>query len=374
MTWKIIHITTNHPRDDSRIRAKMVQSLHQRRPGSVQLFVQDGLGLEIDPAGFKIVDTGPRLHRLSRALRGGWRMFRAVLRAQPTIVHFHDPEFLPWAILLSMAGVRVVYDVHEDYPEAISKNYSLSPMVRRVLPQVVRVFEWVGARTFSGIVAVTPKIATRFPPKKTVQVRNWPVVGEFAAPSARPMVDRPLEVAYIGSITENRNIFGMLDAMSAAHETGAVLRLAGCFSPSEDLAKARAHPAWNRVKFDGWVSRQGVADILSSVRGGLVVLKPVEHEMLTYPIKLFEYMAAGVPVISSDFPLWRAFVEDAQCGLLVDPLKPDEIANAIRWILENPEEAHAMGLRGRAAVLKKYDWDREVEELLRLYQRISEEA
>lgn len=133
---------------------------------------------------------------------------------------------------------------------------------------------------------------------------------------------------------------------------------------------ARAHRGWQNVRFDGWVSREGVADILASARAGLVVLKPIKHEMLGLPIKLFEYMAAGVPVIASDFPLWRKIVEDAGCGLLVDPLKPDEIADPIRWIVRHPEEAAEMGARGRAAVLTRYNWEQESEVLFQLYDRI----
>ena len=100
------------------------------------------------------------------------------------------------------------------------------------------------------------------------------------------------------------------------------------------------------------------------------MLKPVEHEMLTLPIKLFEYMAAGVPVIASDFPLWREIVDSVGCGVLVDPNKPEEIAAAMRWMLENPEETETMGQRGRAAVLKQFNWDNEAETLIQTYESI----
>ena len=87
----------------------------------------------------------------------------------------------------------------------------------------------------------------------------------------------------------------------------------------------------DRVHFEGRVSRAGVAQILASSRAGLVVLKLVAHEMEAYPIKLFEYMAAGLLVISSDFPIWRGVVE-GKCGLLVDPEKTNEITKAMQWI------------------------------------------
>lgn len=366
----IIHFTTVHPRDDSRIRSKMVASLHRRFPGQVALYVQDGLGDETDAAGFRIIDTGPRLRRLRRMSLGGWRMMRAVIRARPRIAHFHDPELLPWAVFLRLFGIKVVYDVHEDYPEAITQNYRLPNVARKLLPPVVRVVEWLGAKFINGIVLCAPTIAWRFPSYKSIIVHNYPMASEFHAPGDQPMRTRPPEVAYIGTITLNRNILGMIDAVELARDSGAVLRLAGHFTVASDEAVARAHPGWKRVQFDGWVSRQDVADILKSVRAGLLLIKPIKHEMVSYPIKLFEYMAAGVPVIASDFPVWREFVAKAGCGILVDPMDPEAIAHAIRWMIDNPDEAQAMGERGRRAVLDEYSWENEADTLFQFYEQL----
>lgn len=368
---EIIHFSTVHFRDDSRIRSKMMSSLQTRYPGMVALYVQDGKGDEIDAYnGYPVVDTGPRMRRLSRMSRGGWRMFRAVLKARPKIAHFHDPELIPWGVLLRLCGIRVIYDVHEDYPEAVRGNFRLPPFLRKTMPMVVGFIEWASAPFFSAIVAATPTILERLPSQKSVLVRNWPMMHEFYAPSGIPMRERPREFAYIGSITFQRNIIGMLDAVEMAHEGKAVLRLAGDFIISSEEATAREHPGWKDVRYDGWVSRSEVAQILNTARAGLVVLQPVERFKLAYPIKLFEYMAAGIPVIASNFPLWREFVDEARCGLLVDPERPEEIAKAMLWMIDNPEEAEAMGRRGRAAILERYNWDQEADALIQSYERI----
>lgn len=367
----IVHFSTVHPRDDSRIRAKMMSALSETYAGRVSLFVQDGRGDERDSvAGYDVIDTGPRLHRITRMSLGGWRMFRAVLRARPRVAHFHDPELIPWAVALRLFGLRMIYDVHEDYPEAVSENYRLPKAVRTVLPPIVRLFEWASMPFFSTIVTVTPQIQKRFDSRKTILVRNFPMVREFHEPADTPMRERPGEFAYIGTITRNRNIIGMIEAAGAVKNPNVVLRLAGHFPVAADKDAAMGHPAWDRVRFDGWVSRDGVADILANARAGLVVLKPVAHEMQTLPIKLFEYMAAGVPVISSDFPIWRKIVEEAGCGLLVDPDQPAQIAEAMQWIIDNPEQAQLMGQRGREAVLACYNWERESETLIQAYGKI----
>lgn len=367
----IIHFTTVHPRDDSRIRSKMMSALSERYPRCVSLFVQDGRGDESDQvAGYEVVDTGPRLRRIKRMSVGGWRMFRSILRARPRIAHFHDPELIPWAVALRLFGIRIIYDVHEDYPEAVTENYRVPKALRTILPPFVRLLEWASMPFFSAIVTVTPQIQQKFNKSKTILVRNFPMVREFHQPADTPMRERPGEFAYIGTITRNRNIIGMIEAVGAVKDTDVVLRLAGHFPVAADRDAAIGHPSWNRVRFDGWVSRDGIADILANARAGLVVLKPVAHEMQTLPIKLFEYMAAGVPVISSDFPIWRQIVDDAGCGLLVDPNKPKQIAEAMQWMMDNPELAQVMGQRGREAVLKRFNWERESETLIQAYDRI----
>jgi len=88
------------------------------------------------------------------------------------------------------------------------------------------------------------------------------------------------------------------------------------------------------------------------------------------PNKIFEYMIAGLPVIASNFPLWKEIVEGNNCGICVNPLDPKEIANAIKYLIDHPDEARAMGENGRRSVLEKYNWEKESEKLIRLYEEI----
>ncbi|MDP3971953.1 MAG: glycosyltransferase family 4 protein [Candidatus Nanopelagicales bacterium] len=364
----IIHFTTVHPRDDSRIRSKELASLAKAFSGNVALYVQDGLGDEIDPDhGYRVVDTGPRLRRIPRMVLGGWRMVRAVAKARPKVAHFHDPELLPWAIFLGLFGVKVIYDVHEDMPRQARHNPGLPPVMQRLLPPFVSLAEWIGARLISGLVAPTQVIVDRFPASKTILVRNFPLLDELHVPDPTPMRLRPLEFTYIGSISEVRNIFSMIKAVTYVHPS-AHLRLAGDFAVSETRQQAMKMPEWSSTRFEGWLSREGVAQVLADGRAGLVILKPVEHEMVTLPIKLFEYMAAGLPVISSDFPVWREIVDSAGCGLMVDPLDMDAIVAAMQWIADHPDEAEAMGRNGRRAVEERYSWEREGNTLVAFYR------
>ena len=81
-------------------------------------------------------------------------------------------------------------------------------------------------------------------------------------------------------------------------------------------------------------------------------------------------MAMGLPVIASNFPLYREIAEGAKCGICVDPLNPEEIAGAIRCIIEHPAEAEQMGKNGRKVVEERYNWGMEEKKLLYLYQEL----
>ncbi|MBZ0253555.1 MAG: glycosyltransferase, partial [Candidatus Methylomirabilis sp.] len=142
----------------------------------------------------------------------------------------------------------------------------------------------------------------------------------------------------------------------------------GSFDLPSTEAATRATPGWDRVDFRGFQGRREVAAALAEARAGLTLFLPLPNHVAAQPNKLFEYMAAGLPLIASDFPLWRAIVAGANCGLLVEPLDPRAIAAAIEQILEHPDDADKMGRRGREAVYARYNWNVEAEKLLRFYE------
>jgi glycosyltransferase involved in cell wall biosynthesis len=372
----IIHFTTVHARTDTRIRVKQAASLAAETGGRVALFVQDGQGGEKDTTtGLEVVDTGPRLS--SRSLRmslGAWRMWRAVRRARHKVAHFHDPELIPVGLLLKLSGVKVVYDVHEDVPRQILGKFWIPVVFRKTVAWAMEAVEWIAGRCFDAIVPATSKIANRFPVDKTVVVQNFPLLQELVVPDSVPYDERPPHFAYVGGITRARGAKEMVAAIGILSCGNAVLRLAGAFSPQNLQAEIEGLEGWKRVDFLGWADRKQVAGLLGNVRAGLVLFQPGPNHCSAQPNKMFEYMAAGLPVIASDFALWREIVDGAGCGILVDPQDPDAIARAMQWMLDHPDEAEAMGRRGRAAVEEKYNWEREAEKLIGLYKELMQES
>ncbi|MGB4182188.1 MAG: glycosyltransferase, partial [Dethiobacteria bacterium] len=218
-----------------------------------------------------------------------------------------------------------------------------------------------------------PKIAERFPSKKTVVVQNFPVLGELSIDHPIAYLERPPIVTYMGGITRVRGINEIVRAMGMLpNDMKVKLILAGSFDPLQLKDEVSRQHGWEKVEYCGWQSRERLKSILSKTRVGLVVLHPVTNYLESYPVKLFEYMSAGIPVVASDFPLWREIVEGVGCGLLVDPLNPEEIAKAILWLFQHQAEARAMGERGQKAINERYNWAIESKKLLQAYRELME--
>lgn len=367
-TVKVVHLTTVHPHYDVRIFHKQAKSLAQAGY-DVTLIAQHDKNEVID--GVRIIALPRPRNRFVRIFGLAWRVFWLALRERADIYHFHDPELICVGILLRIQRKRVLYDVHEDVPRQILSKHWIPLRLRRPVSEVAGLAEKVAAWALNGIVAATPAIAARFPARKTVNVQNFPILGELAVSQPIPYDRRPPDLAYVGGIADIRGAKEMIQAMELLPgNLNARLFMAGSFSPPALEQELRSLPDWSQVEFLGWQSRSQVADLLGRVRAGLVVLRPVINYIDSYPVKLFEYMSAGIPIVASDFPLWREIVTGNGCGLVVNPLDPQAIAGAVLWLLRHPEEAEAMGKRGQQAVWERYNWAVEAKKLLAFYEKV----
>lgn len=309
--------------------------------------------------------------RLDRALGSTWRVFRRALREKGRVYHFHDPELIPAALLLKLFGKHVIYDAHEDTPRSIYNKPYLPKPVRYPASWACEFFEILGMWAFDNLIAATPAIARRFPKRKSLVVQNFPIMEEVMHDHATPVSQRPPNVIYVGEISRQRGICEMVRAMALVPaELNARLILAGKFVPASLEQEVCGLPGWEKVEFLGWQTRAEVLSHLGRSRAGLVLFHPAPNHTEAQPAKLFEYMAAGLPLIASDFEHWRTFVEGEGCGIQADPRSAESVAAAITRMLRDPAAGEAMGERGKRAVRERFNWGVESQTMLRAYERL----
>lgn len=366
---KICHITTVHPRYDTRIFLKQCKSL-AANGYKVYLIVADGKGNE-NINGVSIIDIGLPGNRAERAILYSQKILRAALKTGASIFQLHDPELIPIGLWLKYLGKKVIFDSHEDVPRQILNKPYLNSPARYILGKVYSVLENYTCKRLDAVIAATPYIRDKFLSinQNTIDINNYPLLEEFAANFQGSHNHKELQVCYVGGISRIRGIVEMVEAMALV-KTNLKLILGGKFGECGIEKKVEAEPGWQKVTFLGWLDRDGVRKVLSRSIAGLVTLRPVENYVDSLPVKMFEYMSAGLPVIASNFPLWKQIVEGNDCGICVNPLDPGEIAAAMDTLATNPELAQKMGENGRWAVENKYNWNKEEKKLVTLYYEL----
>ena len=372
--WKVVHLTSVHSPLDHRILHKECQSL-ARAGFEVTIIGPHTRDLVKDCVHIKSIQL--QSSRARRMTQTAWRIFQEAQKQAADIYHFHDPELIPVGLLLRATGKRVIYDIHEDVPREILAKHYIPRWGRRLVSWTVEGIEAAACSCFSALVTTTPTIAQRFRSinSRTVVVRNYPYPEEiiFAQPAIK-WQERRQSVAYVGGITGERGIHEMVSAMSLLPESfPATLELVGNQLPLfVEPEKLYRHPGWRRVKHHGILEQPEVFSLLHEVRAGLAVLHPIPNFLDSIPVKFFEYMGAGLPIITSDFPAWRKLLDDTGCAIFVDPMNPREIAAAIQYVLTHPAEAEEMGRRGCASMVQRFNWKTEASTLVDLYAGFKE--
>lgn len=389
---KVAHLSSHHEPLDNRIFYRECRTLADAG-FDVSLVIRNPVD-EVRE-GVHLVGIERPKNRVDRVTRGAYRVFRRALATNADIYHFHDPELIPWGVLLRLMGKKVVYDVHEDFAQAAG--------VREWIPGPLRPLVSGGYRAMVGMAnkAFEVVIAERYYERSfpgATHVLNYPHLERSERlRSVDRKVVRPdnIRLLYAGSASVSRG--ALLQAALAPKLPGSLVHFSGRIpldlAPRLIEAAGNSHIAlkdqngqieWIRRStlpegqastvimegVDWFVTTQMVEAFCEPWTAGLALFPLSDHYYEKELTKFFEYMAAGLPMIVSDFPNWRAIVEESQCGFAIDPENIGEAAAKIRWLHENPEEAIAMGERGRQSIIDKYSWSSQQENLIGLYRNM----
>lgn len=355
---KICHMTSAHGAEDVRIFIKECISL--AKAGYEVYLVERGESY--DKSGVHIVGVGDIPEsRMKRMSEGSRIVYEKALSLDCDIYHFHDPELLPYGLKLKKHGKKVIFDSHEDVPAQIRDKKWIPQALRKTVASVYRSYETHVARQIDAVIPATPHIAENFAgrAKKNTVVNNFPKLDDIAFHDT-PFAERDAVVCYAGGISEDRGEKIMLEAME---KIDGHLILAGDHEKQEiSCANGRG-----KVSYVGRLNRAGVNELYGKAVVGLCILKPIENYFYSQPIKMYEYMAAGIPFVCCDFPVWRKVAEESRAGICVDGSSLPQIAEAVNKLLQNRELAEKMGRDGHEYVIRNCCWTNEEEKLLALY-------
>jgi glycosyltransferase involved in cell wall biosynthesis len=359
---RVCHVTSVHPVDDHRILHKECVSLRDAGYDVTLIAPREEDGVV---GGIPVVALhAPARNRLERMLRRPPAAYRAALALDADLYHFHDPELLPWGVRLARAGKRVVYDAHEDLPAQIRGKDWIHARVRARVADAVAQLEEACVGRLDAVVSPSRSALERLRPHqpRVAHVANYPRLDELR-PAAH-WQERVRAACYVGGITRVRGARELVDAMAHAR---AELQLAGAISPPELRDELERSPGWQRVRYLGRVPQDRVRALLARVKVGVIPLKPIRAYADAFPVKLFEYMAAGLPIVAIDVPRWRSVLDAHECGISVPYGSPRRLGEAIAQLLDDDARARAMGERARRAAERHYSWETQAALLVDLY-------
>lgn len=354
---KVCHVTSVHNPFDDRIYLKECVSLEKA-----------GYQVAILSRGEKLVKnriqfyqcTQHRRNRVSKLFFSSYDFYRVAIKLDYDVYHFHDPELLLCAARLKKKGKVVIFDSHEDVPAQILDKEWLPRFSRKIISRLYKFYETKVVKKIDAVVCATPSIKARFENRasKIIVINNYPIIGDITF-HAESFSDREASVCYIGGISENRGISVMKEAVRKLPVT---LVVAGNhIQETIDLEVGKIH-------YIGWLNREKVNDLYAQVIAGLLLFMPQHNHFEAQPIKMFEYMAAGLPIIASDFQYWKDIIEKSNCGICVNPTDIEAIAEAIEYLCNNRDTAQEMGKNGYKLVCEKYNWRNEEFKLRELYK------
>ena len=365
---KICHVTSAHTRYDIRIFEKECTSLAQNGY-EVYLIVNDDMPDEVKN-GVHIISTGyvpqNRKDRMINSMKCIWEKIKEINAA---VYHLHDPELMQLINKINRNNKLVIFDAHEDTSEQIMDKEWIPFPLRRIVSYGFDVYQKYMLKKCKSLVSVTPALVTKLKNinANVYMITNYPVIGAFKPQNNA--TEKSNYVFFAGGISSQWCHERIIAAIQRVN--GVKYRLAG---PVDEkyLSALKNTTGWQNVEFLGKISHLEVEEQYKKSIAGMAINEctQIKEEGTLGNTKIFEIMAAGIPVICTNYRIWSKIVNQYSCGIAVDSRSVEDIARAIQYIFDNPQEAVAMGRNGRRAIEEVYNWSTQEKILLDMYNAI----
>jgi glycosyltransferase involved in cell wall biosynthesis len=375
---RVCMITTDHPVLDTRIFYKEALSL-KKAGYDVWVIGKSNSKERKKVKGIEVIGLKKGLGLIANPIL--WMaLAKEASKVDASIYHCHEPEsFLVALYLRIFKGKMIIYDIHEFYPDIM--RVARIPL-KIFLAFMLFLVEPLFCKYTCAIITADEGISRRYAGfcDNVASIFNFPTIDVFDRADLQVVRKREhghFVIVYVGGMNRDR---GILESIKAVHMASIdhpeiKLLLIGSFRSAEFretcLEYIDRNHIQDKVELLGHIPHDEVPKYIAASDIGIALFHPTKRLMKTsYPLKLFEYMICGKPVIVSDLPVMKKVIEEAGCGLFVDPMDIEDVSSTIVYALEHSEELSAMGKRAKEAISAKYNWEKMEKVLVEVYQKM----
>lgn len=373
---KVCHVISGYFRNDARVFQRQCKSL-QRNGYDISILTNDGEKDEIlDNIPIYSCDSyfSSRLLTLAFAK---YQFYSKALSLDAEVFQLHSPELISLGLALQKKGKKIIYDAHEDLPRHILEKEWLEwvPLfIRKLLSFFIEIYLNRALRKYDAVITPHHHVNDNFLKEdiNSILVTNFPLVRNLDDLSFEDYCRRGNKICYTGTVYSYSHQEEILEAIAGIEDIE--YKVAGYFDTRhyESLDK---FSGFKKMDFLGRIPWQDLVDFYKEMAIGIVVydykLNLGDRLGSFGSNKLFEYMEAGLPIICTDYILWKDVVERYECGLSVEPRNVDQLKNAIKYLLENKEVAYKFGKNGQQAIKEELNWSTEEKKYLRIYNEFN---
>ncbi len=364
---KICHISSVHDSEDIRIFKK--QCITLAKDGHNVTFIVNNVKDEVK-FGVEIKALKKRTNAIARLFFNLPTILMFTFKNKFDVYHAHDPELLPILFFLKLLGRNVVYDMHENFPKQL-KTKRVGVFVKKIVGIVWPAIERI---ILSRINVVYAELSYKedYPfVKKSVDVLNMPILDELKEIAVEKHDE--FSICYLGGVSEDRYTIKTLETLKKLNNEGINIRfdLVGPVSDQKTFSAIKKYETeLPNFHYHGSLPPEKAWRLIAKSHVGLAVLNPIPNYIGSYPTKMFEYLALGMPVITSDFELYKPIIERHQVGFCIDPLSDTEFEKALVLMMNEPKLRADMSVRAGVLLDGQYSWADEYMKLSEFYTNI----
>lgn len=368
---KVCHIISGYYRNDPRVFQRQCKSL-KNADFDVCILTNDNIDDEIldeIPIYSCKIYWNSRIRILLNAKK---QFLERAIEIDADIYQMHSPELLSLGLALKKEGKIVIYDAHEDLPMHILEKEWIPRIIRNPISVFVKYYMNRVLKKYNEIVSphqhVVDKLKLINP--NTTLITNFAKFGPLINYDLSHYLNRENSICYSGTVYLHSNQEFILEAISNINNLK--YQIVG-FIDENYKKQLSERNGFEKLQFLGRIPWEELNNFYSKSLIGMVIIDyklNLGYRRGTYAVnKIFEYMEAGLPIICTDYDLWKEIVDKYDCGICVEPNNAKQIEEAIQFLISNKEKAYQMGQNGRKAVLLEYNWSTQEKEYLRIFKK-----